>query len=116
MRQAEGYAEKSRLFFRQAQEELVAGDLDQASEKLWGAAAQMVKAVAERRGWPHDSHQRLYRAVRQRGDETGDRELTRLFQTAGSLHFNFYEGTLPREYIEDTVAVVQELMEKLETL
>lgn len=116
MRDENGYAEKSRVFLRQAQEELAAGDLEQASEKLWGAAAQMVDAKAEQRGWRHDSHARLYAVVRQLADETGDPQLSRLFQVAGSLHFNFYEGALPREYIEDTVLVVQELIEKLEGL
>ena len=35
---------------------LAEGDLLQASEKGWGAAARMVKAVAETRGWRHSSH------------------------------------------------------------
>ena len=39
---------------------LAEGDLLQASEKGWGAAAQMVKAVAETRGWRHSTHRDLY--------------------------------------------------------
>ena len=40
----------------EAFEKLDQGDLRQASENGWGAAAQMVKAVAEERGWPQDDH------------------------------------------------------------
>ena len=43
------YREQSRRFLEQARSELREGDLAQASEKGWGAASQMVKAVAEAR-------------------------------------------------------------------
>ena len=42
-----GLAEK---FLREAEELLTRGDYVQASEKAWGAAAQMVKAIAAKRG------------------------------------------------------------------
>lgn len=41
---------------RQAREELTAGDVRQASEKGWGAAAQILKAIAARRDWEHQGH------------------------------------------------------------
>ena len=44
------YQQQSRHLLTQALRELDQGDLVQASEKGWGAAAQMVKAVAEQRG------------------------------------------------------------------
>lgn len=113
---ADGYAETSKGLVAKAREELAQGDLLQASEKLWGAAAQMVKAVAERRGWRHDSHHRLFEAVNRLADETGDRELRVLFQLAGSFHFNFYEQTFPREFIEEGADRVDEFLGKLERL
>ena len=42
------YQAASGHLLRQAREELVAGDVRQASEKGWGAAAQIVKAIAAR--------------------------------------------------------------------
>ena len=48
--QVQTYRERSRAFLAKARGELLTGDLEQASEKAWGAAALMVKAVAERRG------------------------------------------------------------------
>ncbi len=50
------YHAASRYLVQQARAELALGDLRQASEKGWGAAAQMVKAVAEFRGWSHRYH------------------------------------------------------------
>jgi len=32
------------------------GELKQGGEKVWNFVVQLVKAVAERRGWRHDSH------------------------------------------------------------
>ena len=46
MQEAEDYAASARGFLRKAQVELAAGDLVQACEKGWGAAAQTLKAVA----------------------------------------------------------------------
>ena len=42
----ERYATAARELFGKAQESLALNDLRQASEKGWGAAAQMVKATA----------------------------------------------------------------------
>ena len=47
------YPAGSRAMMTQSRTELAQGDLQQASEKGWGAAAQMMKAVAEARGWQH---------------------------------------------------------------
>ena len=54
--QGQIYREASRPLLAQAVGEWESGDLRQASEKGWGAAAQMVKALAEQRGWQHNNH------------------------------------------------------------
>ena len=94
--------------------ELDQGDLRQASEKGWGAAAQMVKAVGQHRGWPHDGHAALFQVVRRLTDESGDNELVRLFQIANSLHINFYEDWIPRASVFESLRAVGELVNKLE--
>ena len=48
------YQQASEHFLAQARQELADGDLPQASEKGWGATAQILKAIAERRGWEHN--------------------------------------------------------------
>lgn len=112
----DGYAQQSRQFLTQAGEELNKGDLVQASEKLCGASAQMVKAVAQRRGWRHTSHRNLYEAVDRLTQETGDRSLRTLFQVAQALHFNFYENVQIRGFVEDGLSQVEEFVSKLERL
>ncbi len=112
----EEYTAMSRELFRKAVEALEEDDLVQASEKLWGAAAQMVKAVAERRGWPHRQHRDLYRTVDRLAAETRDDGLTHLFGYASELHTNFYEHLRLRGFIEEGVGYIRELIDKLEAL
>ena len=50
------YLELSRGYLEKGQGALQEGDYSQASEKLWSSAAEMVKEVAQRRGWQHNGH------------------------------------------------------------
>ena len=47
----------------QARAEFAAGDIAQAPEKGWRASAQMLKAIAEQRGWGHSRHRHHLVAV-----------------------------------------------------
>ena len=85
------YHEASRFLLSQARAELAAGDVRQASEKGWGAAAQIVKAVAHSRGWQHRGHMLMFDVVDDLRVETGDADIQRLFDVANALHMNFYE-------------------------
>ena len=114
MTQDERYSSAARGFLAQAREELDLGDLAQASEKGWGAAAQMVKSIADKRGWPHDGHASLFQVISRLADDSGDTQLVRLFQIANSLHINFYENWLPSESVGESLEAVGELVEKLE--
>ena len=97
----------------EAEEFLRKGDLVQASEKAWGAAAQIVKAVAAREGRELRSHGELHREVARIAAETGDEEVRMLWQSAGMLHQNFYENWLPREMVEGNIKDVKRFVEKL---
>ncbi len=50
------YESQAREFIAKSRDYLSQGDLHQASEKGWGAAAHMAKAVAVAQGWTYDSH------------------------------------------------------------
>ena len=109
------YRERGLHFLAQAREELAQGDLAQASEKGWGAATQMTKAVAAHRGWRHGSHVMLFDIVERLAEETGDADGLPLFTQAAALHTNFYEGWMPRRTVEsglDAVARYVALMER----
>ena len=100
-------------FLARARTYLAEGDLLQASEKGWGAAAQVVKAAAEARGWRHKSHRDLYAAIDGLVDETDDDDIRLAFGSAGQLHINFYEGWLSTEAVQAYLAEVAKLVEKL---
>ena len=110
------YEEQGRIYLAQAFEELERGDLGQASEKGWGAAAQLVKAVAEQRGLPHSSHGFLYRAVGTIYDETGDDALRQGFMIARGLHGNFYQGGDTAAEIEAALRDVERFVTSMESL
>jgi hypothetical protein len=110
------YVDASRDLLEKARQALEQGDLVQASEKGWGAAAQAVKAIAQRRGWRHNGHRELFQIIRRLANETGETQLWDMFHVANSLHSNFYENWLPREGVEAGLERVNQLVEKLEAL
>jgi hypothetical protein len=101
-------------YLREGREAVRNSDYPQASEKLWGATAEMVKAVAEARGWPHNGHYQLFSVINCLADETGDSELPTLFRAASALHTNFYEWWLPPGDVERAAEEVNRLLQKLE--
>ena len=110
------YNTASRQLLAQARAELDQGDTRQASEKGWGAAAQMVKAVAEARGWPHRHHGLLTQAVENLAAETNDDDLTDRFAIANSLHVNFYEDALSSRTVRRHLNQIEVLADALESM
>ena len=102
------------MFMRQAEQEFRDGDILQASEKGWGAAAHAVKAVAERRGWQHNSHNDLFDIAGILATERGTPEIADLFRAASSLHRNFYEGHLSVQGVSRRLRQVRRLLRLLE--
>ena len=113
-RDGETYKSAGRELLEKARHELAQGDLRQASEKGWGAAAQTVKAVAEERGWRHDGHAALFEVVNRMVSETGDRHLGMIFYTANGLHINFYENVMGRELVEIGLDQVERFVDGLD--
>ena len=102
MQRAEGYLQQ--------------GDLVQASEKSWGAAACALKAIAEERGWHHQSHSLLFDISNQLADELGRTDLRDMFLSAKSMHQNFYEDWEPEEGVEYAVGRVREYLAELQSV
>lgn len=114
--QAQTYQEASRRLLEQGFVELAQGDTQQASEKGWGAAAQMLKSIAEQRGWEHKGHRLIRRVASRLADETGDRNIRRFYRVADSLHTNFYEDLDTVEDVADGLEDVREFLDILEPL
>ena len=110
------YAEMSRDFMARAEGYLRQGDLVQASEKSWGAAACALKSIAEQRGWQHQSHSLLYDIANQVVDELGRPDLNDMFVHAKSMHQNFYENWEQEEGVEYAVGRIKEYLSELEAV
>jgi HEPN domain-containing protein len=116
MQQVQTYRERGRAYLAKAHQEFQAGDLEQASEKGWGAAALMVKAVAQQRGEPHYAHPFLSRFVDDLAVEVGDETLSGLFDSAEALHVNFYEHRINPRGVERRIRAVEHFVGKMERI
>ena len=105
-------------FLDDADREFAAGDIRQASEKLWGAATDAVTAIALERGWRYISHRDIKNAVQRMATEHDDTQLQFDFNAAEKFHVNFYRNTLEdyeidadrpvvRRFVSHTLALLQ---------
>jgi hypothetical protein len=116
MAKAQDYLWLNDKYLKEAEALMEEGDYVQASEKFWGAAAEIVKAVAAGRNVEIRSHGHLHGFVSRLGRELNDPGLSRLFGDAAALHQNFYENWLPPETVVDYGEAVKELVERLKEL
>ena len=112
------YREQSREFLQRARTYLATGDLHQAAEKGWGAAAWMAKATAQARGWEYTKHDEFFTVIYQAQDLTGDLRVRNLGNTANTLHGFFYtrKRFLRLEIIGDSLNDVEVLLDILQPL
>jgi len=108
----ETHLKLSEKYMRDAEDFLSRKDYVQASEKAWGAAVQMVKALAAKRGVELRGYGELHREVIRVAKEVGDDEMRLLWQSAISLHQNFYENWLPPEMVEKNIEDVKKFLDK----
>ena len=101
------YREQAWEFLAKSREYLSEGNLHQASEKGWGAAAHMVKAVAAAKGWKYESHDQFRVAVRDAQEWLRDNRLRNLRYAAEALHSNYYQ----RKIFLDSDEIATELGE-----
>ncbi len=111
----ESHEVHSKRLLQHAIEQLEKGDRLQASEKAWGAAAHQMKVVAEKRGWPYKTHRHAYEIADRLSEEEGNPTLRRLFNTANTLHQNFYADEKPVSVLEKDIEDVKELLDILES-
>ena len=112
------HAAQAREFLGRAREYLTAGDLHQASEKGWGAAAHMAKAVALAQGMTYERHSHFHQVMNRARQLTGSDRLRMLHGRADVLHVNFYElgGGLDASAISSDLDDMAELLDLLQPL
>ena len=114
----EGYRLQSRHFLERSHRYLAEDDLHQASEKGWGAAAWMAKAVATAQGWQYTRHEHFGEVLYQAGRLTGDNRIRSLRAIANNLHGHFYQRKrfLHTDDISASLDEVATLLDILEPL
>ena len=111
------HQERSWHFLNLVDDELARGELEEACNKVWGAAAHAIKAVAEGRGWPHYAHTLLEDTVKQLVyDEGAPRDLLIQYMTASSYHQRFYGQPPAPEFIRAGQELMAEFIRTLESL
>ncbi len=110
------HAQAAEAFLENAAREFAAGDELQASEKMWGAAAHAIMAVALQRGQECGSHQKLVSVAWQIANEHDDEALLGGISTAEKFHANFYHGFMESEDMERNAAIVRRFVARMLSL
>ena len=106
----------SRRLIQQAGDELQRGDRLQATEKVWGSLAQMLKAHGQQRGWLNlGSHRTVGRIAQQLGAEYAEFAVLNAYIAADNGHRNFYDNEMSPPEIEDIITVVARVLPELES-
>ena len=83
------HSQTAQDFLAASDSEFAAGDILQGSEKLWGAAAHAIMAIAQQRGWRFGDHRALRAAANRLADELREPILASNFSVAEKFHANF---------------------------
>ena len=110
------YAAICQRLLRQAQEKLHIGDLIQASEEGWGAAAHAIKSVAEKWGWYRQGHYRLNAVVGFIAYERNREDLVTLYLHPTTMHFNYYEHELEADQVQTARNATKVFVDELERI
>ena len=112
------YGQQAHVFLTKSHQYLAEDDLHQASEKGWGAAAWMAKAVADAQGWEYERHAQFNVVLNNARRLTGDVRLLGMAGIANDLHGNFHtrKRFLDAESVSlslDQIAILLEILEPL---
>ncbi len=110
---AKEYIEVAKDLLKQAYGELEKGNVRQATEKVWGAAALAVKAYADwKEGKRLISHGELWSYKRKMEKELGG-WVHDAWANATEMHVCFYEGWCSKEDVEKALKRVERLVSEV---
>ena len=90
----QGYAQCARKFLADSDREFAAGERQQASEKLYGAANEALTAIAVQRKWQRRTHRDMKNAAQKLAAEFDDPFLSAGFGIAEKFHKNFFHDEM----------------------
>jgi len=107
-------------YFANAEKFAGKGEYRKASELLWGAVTQAIKALASKHGLVIENHAQFFDFMQTTAKETEDESLYKTFLFLNDLHKNFYDEKIrPVDfgiYLEEAyrfMLKLNEIMEKL---
>lgn len=103
-------------FLAHSDAEFDAGDHRQGSEKLYGAATQVVIAAAKQRGWQFRSHRATKNAVTRLEAEYQDPLIAAGFLAAEKFHKNFFHDEMEDYEIVADRPVVHRFVNRMAAL
>ncbi len=92
------------------------GEYRKASELLWGAVTQQLKAFAVTRNIAITSHRQFFELVRQLAAELKDKPIYADFVDLNALHKNFYDEIIPSDVFPDFYQKSIQYIERLDAL
>ncbi|MEE9488893.1 MAG: PaREP1 family protein, partial [Thermoplasmata archaeon] len=103
-------------YFRNAEAMLGGREPRKASEMLWGAVAQGVKALAASRSLSIQTHGGLFEFMRRTSKELDCEELYDSLMELQVLHRNFYDEAVPATTLPRFFGKAREFLRELEEL
>ena len=110
---AEEHVQTARDFLVKSDNYFAEGDVLQGSEKLWGAAAHALMAVAEHRGWKYGNHYALRQVALMLADEMEDERISLGLGVAEKFHANFYHDFMEEAELDMGRAAVHRFVERI---
>ena len=105
----------AQIFLEKSRQYLAEGDLHQASEKGWGAAVHIAKAIAAVNGWHYEIHDEFDSVITNAGRHYNQPNLRQYGNSAHSLHRNYYRNSflLDADAIQEDIDSVDKLVDAL---
>ena len=110
------YIQMRDKYHTNAQKLAAEGEFRKASELLWGAVTQAIKALAAKRGHRIDNHSQFLDFVQTLAKEIEEPELYKSFLFLNDLHKNFYDETIRSADFEIYYKDAFKFMKRLQTL
>lgn len=107
------YQEQALHYIHNASLALQEGDVEKASEFLWGSMAESLKAVAACKGQLLRTHQELRIFARGLAREIKEPGIEEAYSRAEKLHANFYESFLEPEDLALDMERIREAVRRL---
>lgn len=118
------YIDTRNHYYKNMEKTVNKGEYRKASELLWGAVTQSIKALASLSGIIISQHKFFRTYTRDVARETRDTEYHELFLTLETLHRNFYDEKIDpvdfplylekaNKFLEKTEQLIQKKLEQL---